>query len=104
MLAREFNTIKPGEKYDYATDLRRTFDEGLSSSLEQKIFSQLPAHVFWDIKKPLNQPDEIQVNPYNAARKMPFENFFEQRCHEDWLKSKHEKRNIDANCSRYTRK
>ncbi len=26
ILAREFNTFAEGEKYDYATDLRRTFD------------------------------------------------------------------------------
>lgn len=26
ILAREFNTFKEGEKYDYVTDLRRTFD------------------------------------------------------------------------------
>lgn len=32
ILAREFNTFKEGEKYDYVTDLRRTFDEGLSTT------------------------------------------------------------------------
>lgn len=26
ILAREFDTFKEGEKYDYVTDLRRTFD------------------------------------------------------------------------------
>ena len=52
ILARELNTFKEGEKYDYVTDLRRTFDEGLSTTTVDKIFKKMPAHVFWDIKKP----------------------------------------------------
>ena len=32
ILARELNTFKDGEKYDYVTDLRRSFDEGVSTS------------------------------------------------------------------------
>lgn len=52
ILAREFDTFKEGEKYDYVTDLRRTFDAGVSTSTAEKIFKKLPAHVFWDIKKP----------------------------------------------------
>ena len=30
ILAREFDTFKEGEKYDYVTDLRRTFDSSVS--------------------------------------------------------------------------
>lgn len=104
ILAREFDTFKEGEKYEYVTDLRRTFDQGVSTSTADKIFKKLPHHVFWDIKKPLaNGNKDYHLNPYNPARKYPFETFFDMRCHEDWLKSKEEMKNINANISKYTR-
>ena len=104
ILARELNTFKEGEKYDYVTDLRRTFDEGLSTSTADKIFKKMPAHVFWDIKKPQGKvTKELYVNPYNPARKYPFESFFDMRNHEDWLHTKETKRNLKENISRYNR-
>ena len=104
ILARELDTFKAGEKYDYATDLRRTFDSSLSESLETKIFKRLPAHVFWDIKTPRgNAKQEMYLNPYNTARKYPFETFFDMRNHEDWLQSRSEQRNLTNNISRHNR-
>jgi len=91
ILAHEFNTFKEEEKYDYATDLRRTFDEGVSTSTASKIFKKMPKYVFWDIKKPLTAGgEEYFLNPYNTARKYPFQSFFDMRRHEDWLKAKEE--------------
>ena len=52
ILAREFDTFKEGEKYDYSKDLRHTFDASLGESLENKIFKKIPSHAFWDIKVP----------------------------------------------------
>ncbi len=103
ILARELDTFKPGEKYDYATDLRRTFDESLSEPLESKILKRMPAHVFWDIKTPRNSKQDLYLNPYNTARKYPFETFFDMRNHEDWLKSRVEQRNINTSISRHNR-
>ena len=99
ILAREFNTFKEGEKYDYTTDLRRTFDEGLATSSFDKVFAKLPDHVFWDIKKPQSQGEEFFINRWNAARQYPFKSFFDMRRHEDWMQSKEEKRNLTANIS-----
>ena len=85
-------------------DLRATFDEGVSTSTADKIFKKMPAHVFWDIKKPqTTEQHEYYMNPYNPARKYPFETFFDMRNHEEWLKTKEENRNINANVSKYTR-
>lgn len=42
ILAREFDTFKEGEKYDYVTDLRRTFDSSVSESTASKIFKKIP--------------------------------------------------------------
>ena len=99
ILAREFNTFGEGEKYDYVTDLRRTFDEQVSTSLEDKIFRKIPDHVFWDIKKPRRAAKDLYINPYNPARKYPFQSFFDMRRHEDWLKTKEEQRNLNNNVS-----
>jgi len=103
ILAREFNTFKEGEKYDYVTDLRRTFDESVSTPLEQKIFKKIPSHFFWDIKKPLGVREEVPINPYNPARKYPFESFFDMRRHQEWLKTKEENRNIACGVSQHNR-
>lgn len=84
--------------------MRRTFDEGLSTSTSDKIFKKMPAHVFWDIKKPRGQPkQEMYLNPYNPARKYPFESFFDMRSHEEWLHTKEAQRNLKQNISRHTR-
>ena len=103
ILSREFNTFKEGEKYDYVTDLRRTFDESVSTSTATKIFNKLPAHVFWDIKKPQSKEEEYYLNPYNTARKYPFESFFDMRRHEDWIQAKDEKRNINNSVSHFSK-
>ena len=94
ILAREFNTFKEGEKYDFVTDLRRTFDDGLATSSYDKIFAKLPDHVFWDIKKPQREDENYYINRWNAARQYPFQSFFEMRSHEDWMQGRREKRNI----------
>ena len=101
ILAREFDTFKNGEKYDYTKDLRHTFDASLGESLEQKIFKKIPSHAFWDIKVPQEKKQEMYLNPYNTARKYPFETFFDMRNHEDWLRNKAEQRNLKNNVSRY---
>ena len=103
ILSREFNTFQEGEKYDYATDLRRTFDEGVSTSTASKIFKKIPAHVFWDIKKPQGTEQDFYINPYNPARKYPYQSFFDMRNHEEWLKDKEENRNLRNNVSKYNR-
>jgi len=72
--------------------------------MEERIFNKLPAHVFWDIKKPLiERSTEFYMNPYNVARKYPYESFFDMRNHEEWLKGKEENRNINPSCSRHNR-
>ena len=84
--------------------MRATFDEGLSTPLAVKIFKKLPVHIFYDIKKPQAQEQsEHYMNPYNPARKYPYQSFFDMRNHEEWLKTKEENRNINNNVSRYTR-
>jgi hypothetical protein len=102
ILATEFNTFKNGEKYDYVTDLRRTFDEGIATSTSVKILKKMPAHVFWDIKKPCTAGnEEYYINPYNPARKYPYQSFFDMRRHEDWLENKEKMRNIGTDISQY---
>ena len=99
ILAREFNTFQKGEKYNYVTDLRRTFNDGLATSSYDKIFAKLPDHVFWDIKKPQMREEEYYMNRWNAARQYPFSSFFDMRRHEDWMQKREEKRNLTENIS-----
>ena len=104
ILAREFDTFEKGEKYDYVTDLRRTFNPTMQMSTTQKVFQKLPAHVFWDIKKPVQKKNrEVPVNPWNPSREYPHANFFDMRNHEEWLASRSEQRNINPTISRHTR-
>ena len=104
ILAREFNTFAEGEKYDYSTDLRRTFDDAVATPLSAKILKKMPNHIFWDIKKPLVSAEkEMFMNPYNPARKYPFQSFFDMRRHEDWIESKEQMRNLKTDISQHSR-
>ena len=104
ILAREFDTFAQGEKYDYVTDLSRTFGSNMAMSTTQKAFKRLPKHVFWDIKKPVHEEiREIPVNPWNPSRAYPHKNFFDMRNHEDWLETRIAQRNINNTVSRHTR-
>ena len=53
VLDRELRKFEKGEKYEYVKDLRRSYAAGLASSEAEKILKTIPAHAFWDIKKPL---------------------------------------------------
>lgn len=54
IMRNELGVFKDDEKYDFVTDLRRQFDTSLATSRQDKIFQTIPAHYFWDIKKPLD--------------------------------------------------
>ena len=82
---KELSVFKAGEKYDYVKDLRSAFAEGLSSTTADKILETIPAHVFWDIKKPMQSEENYYMNPYNPARKYPGESFFDIRKTESWM-------------------
>jgi hypothetical protein len=98
-LDKELSVFKEGEKYDYVKDLQEGFSTGLSTPVELKIFRTIPAHVFWDIKKPLNTAEEFYMNPYNPARKYPNEDFFDIRTNEEWLRERKENMKMKANVS-----
>ena len=53
VLDRELRKFEKGEKYEYVKDLRRSYAAGLASSEAEKSLKTIPAHAFWDIKKPL---------------------------------------------------
>ena len=88
----EFELFLKGEKYDFVTDLRKSFDEELSTSLESKILKTIPEHVFWDIKKPLfdHSSEWYYDNKINPARKSGRNNFFTMRKEEEWLNDRKE--------------
>ena len=100
-LDKELSVFKEGEKYDYVKDLQDGFSQGLQTSTSMKIFRTIPAHVFWDIKKPLDQEEQFNMNPYNPARKYPNENFFDIRTQEDWLRERQEMLMLKSTISKF---
>ena len=86
MLARELNLFQD-EEYSFTKDLREGYDAGLSTSAADKIFDTLPDHVFWDIKKPLQQEPEAHWNKYNHARATAGTNFFDMRNTDRYFRS-----------------
>lgn len=58
IMARELNIFTDGEDYNFVKDLRDGFADGLRESAAEKIFKTIPDHVFWDIKKPLQEDQE----------------------------------------------
>ena len=92
MLDKELSIFKSDEKYDYVKDIQDAYAEGLKTPLAIKILDTIPDHYFWDIKTPINREEDIPLNPYNPARKVPGENFFDLRQNEEWMKERREKR------------
>jgi hypothetical protein len=84
-MIEEIDIFKKGDNYSFVKDLREGFDDGLRKSAADKIFETLPAHVFYDIKKPRDQDEEINRNKYNPARRDPNSNFFDMRNQEDYM-------------------
>jgi hypothetical protein len=87
-LDRELSVFKKDEKYDYVKDMNDAFADGLKTSLAAKILNTIPAHVFWDIKTPINMEQPSLMNQYNPARKVFNDNFFDIRTDEAWLKER----------------
>ena len=76
ILDKELAVFQKDEKYDYVKDLKDAYRISLSQTTEQRIFSTLPDHVFWDIKKPQQAGYLLKKNRYNPFRGKEFENFF----------------------------
>ena len=96
ILCSELGIFKKGEKYDFVTDLRRQFDDSLAKSRTDKIFETIPAHAFWDVKKPLdlkNMP-EIKSNEINPTREHYARDFFDLRATEEWQRNRETKRDL----------
>lgn len=51
-LNKELGVFGKGEKYSYVKDLKEAYQDSLRVPLEQRIFDTIPAHFFWDIKRP----------------------------------------------------
>ncbi len=98
---KELSIFKAGEKYDYVKDLRQAYADGLSKSTADKILETIPAHVFFDIKKPKTKDHTYYMNPYNPARKYPGEDFFDIRTNEAWMQDRSSNRKLHANISKY---
>ena len=103
IVSKELDIFQPGEEYDFVKDLRTGYDDGLRETAAQKMFKTIPDHVFWDIKTPLRKDLDSYANPYNPARKNPYDSFFDMRKHEAYHRNQKEKRNINDNVSFYQR-
>lgn len=100
-LDRELSVFKDGAKYDYVTDIADAYKAGLAKPLASKIFDTIPDHVFWDIKRPINAEKRLPMNPYNPARRVANDSFFEFRVQESWMKERREKRLIAPAVSKH---
>lgn len=97
IMRNELGVFKDDEKYDFVTDLRRQFDTSLATSRQDKIFQTIPAHYFWDIKKPLDQETKqtIRQNDINPTRQTSTSDFFDLRATEEWRVNRETKRDLN---------
>lgn len=101
VLDKELAIFKKGEKYDFVKDLKDAYKDSLKAPLEQRIFKTLPDHVFWDIKKPLQDGLHKRDNRYNTFRGREYRDFFEMRDAEEYLDSQQHQRNINNSISKH---
>ena len=103
ILCNELGVFKKGEQYDFVTDLRRQFDLSLSKPKKEKIFETIPAHVFWDIKKPLEKrfDEAMKMNDINPTRQHYASDFFDLRATEEWRANRDSKRDLNQSISMF---
>lgn len=99
VLDEELAVFKKGEKYNFVKDIKDAYRDSLKAPLEQRIFSTIPDHAFWDIKKPLHDGMHKRENRYNPFRGREYRNFFEMRDAEDYLDLHHHQANINNSIS-----
>lgn len=101
-LDKELGIFGKNEKYSYVKDLKDAHSAALKTSTEEKILGTIPDHVFWDIKKPQNQREQImQKNRYNPFRGKEYDNFFEMRDMEEWHDKTDKKSNVNSSISNF---
>jgi len=103
VLTRELSVFAKGEKYNYTKDLTDAYKNSLATTTEEKIFREIPDHVFWDIKKPQQHPIIHRQNRYNAFRGREYDNFFEMRASEAYIDRQKKKENLDDATSIFRR-
>ena len=97
----ELAVFKEGEEYDYVTDLHRGYENSLSKSTASQIFETIPAHVFWDIKRPTKPDEEYFLNKKNPFRQYPFSSFYDYTTWEDYNDMRDKKENIKDSVTFY---
>lgn len=100
-LDKELSVFKAGAKYDYVKDLQEAYQEGLRTPLAVKILKTVPSHVFWDIKKPINQSEYMHMNEHNPARAVAGSDFFDIRSNYAYFKEREVKSNVNVSVSQF---
>jgi len=100
-LDQELSIFKNGEQYSYVKDLKEGFKEGIETPTSVKILRTIPDHVFWDIKKPFADDEEVVINTHNPAREYPGVSFFDIRNTEEWLYAAELKENLNPTISKH---
>lgn len=102
-LNKELGVFEKGEKYSYVKDLKEAYQESLRVPLNERIFDSIPAHYFWDIKRPQIKFPVARMNRYNPYRGKEYDNFFEARDAEEYFYRQEKKNNTENAVSLHRR-
>lgn len=103
VLNKELGVFGNEDKYSVTKDLKEAYQTSLSKSKEQQIFETIPAHYFWDIKRPQQKTGFFRENRYNQYRGAEYDNFFEMRDAEEYFERQEKKGNVANSVSLHRR-
>ena len=103
VLNKELGVFAKKDKYSVAKDLKEAYSGSLGKTKEQRIFETIPAHYFWDIKRPLHKTGFFRENRYNQYRGREYDNFFEMRDAEEYFERQEKKDNVANSVSLHRR-
>lgn len=83
--------------------MRHAYSSSLRTTTEDKILETIPDHYFWDIKAPQINCGTLRKNKYNPFRGREYENFFDMRAQEEFMKRQTYKDNLNDSVSTYRR-
>ena len=94
---RKMNIFHEDEEYNLVKDLQTGFKNTLGTTIENRMFDELPEHFFHDIKVPLQKDGSIvPINEANPSRPVQFHNFFDWRENYEYFHRRNKQDNLDA--------
>lgn len=96
-LLDKLNIFQEDEEYNLVKDMQDGFKKSLSKTTYDRLFDQLPEHVFWDIKVPRDPPQGTRppIGKYNPLKPYQYLSFLDFKYDDEYFYRRIHNPNLD---------